>query len=364
MQTSKPPLFRRIRRILCGTAAAWILCTVAAFAAEDTAAALTPSPLNAAYLVPVGRTAGVKIFADGVLVTELSQVMSAGVARTPARDAGLQPGDVITHVDGAAIASADELSRTMTERETVTLTVRRGEKTLSLSLRPCRDDSTDVTRMGAFVRDSIAGIGTITFYDPATGVFGALGHAICEGETGCAMPLGSGCLLPSTVTGVRRGESGTPGELVGALDLTGDAGSLHNNLETGLYGVLDDTSLYPELLNETPVEVGHADQVTAGPVEILANVSGTEVRRYQAEIVRVLDTDRPTRNLYLRITDPALLALTGGIVQGMSGSPILQNGRLIGAVTHVTVSDPTCGYGILIDHMLHDAWAAELRQAA
>ena len=178
------------------------------------------------------------------------------------------------------------------------------------------------------------------------------------------MPLETGTLISSTITGVRRGKRGEPGELVGCFDLAKDAGQLYSNLDTGLFGMLSRRELYPELLSAEPVPVGHEGDVRPGRAEILANVSGTAVQRYEIEIVRVLSTERETKNLYLRVTDPALLAATGGIVQGMSGSPILQDGKLIGAVTHVLVSDPAYGYGILIDHMLHTAGAEAQPDAA
>ena len=361
--------FRRLAGTALAVLTAFLLASppVIPAAAVETSSPVSCRPvrLEADYLVPVGRTAGIKIRAGGVIITELSTVETPDGTACPAKDAGLQPGDVITHVNGAAVTTADALVSAVNRRNgAVELTVQRGEKTIRCQLKPVNDRSGGQRKIGAFVRDSLAGIGTITFYDPQTGVFGALGHGIAESETGTLMPLGSGTLISSTITGVHRGERGSPGELVGSFDLAQDAGQLHNNLDTGLFGVLNRQELYPELLSAKPVPVGHAGDVKPGRAEILANVSGTQVQRYEIEIVRVLNTERETKNLYLRVTDPALIAATGGIVQGMSGSPILQNGKLIGAVTHVLVSDPEYGYGILIDHMLDTAGAEALPNAA
>ncbi|MCI5811451.1 MAG: SpoIVB peptidase [Clostridiales bacterium] len=359
---------RRLSRRLAGAAIA-VLAVFTLVTAEGEAAAspvsCRPVRLEADYLVPVGRTVGIKIRSGGVIITALSTVETTDGTACPAKEAGLQPGDIITRIDGAAVKTAEALVSAVNRRSgAVELTVQRGEKTVQCRLTPAKDRSGGQRKIGAFVRDSLAGIGTITFYDPQSGVFGALGHGISESETGMRMPLETGTLISSTITGVRRGKRGEPGELVGCFDLAKDAGQLYSNLDTGLFGMLSRRELYPELLSAEPVPVGHEGDVRPGRAEILANVSGTAVQRYEIEIVRVLSTERETKNLYLRVTDPALLAATGGIVQGMSGSPILQDGKLIGAVTHVLVSDPAYGYGILIDHMLHTAGAEAQPDAA
>ena len=195
----------------------------------------------------------------------------------------------------------------------------------------------------------MAGIGTLTYYDPATGQYGALGHGITDVDTAQLMPLASGAIMETTVKAVKKGAKGDPGELKGDFSVQRDVGTVTVNSSGGIFGTVAD----PDFLSGgTPVPVAAAGQITTGPATILATISGSDVREYRVELVRLYGADEPTRNLLLRITDPALLSATGGIVQGMSGSPILQNGRIVGAVTHVLLNDPTRGYGIFIENML------------
>ena len=205
-------------------------------------------------------------------------------------------------------------------------------------------------RLGAWIRDSMAGIGTVTFYDPATGSFGALGHGVTDTDTGLLMPLGDGSVMRASVKAVKRGSAGEPGELKGSFDLAHDLGELYANTEQGVFGSMESCS-YTE---GDALPVAGAGEVHAGPAAILSNVSGDRVESYAIEIVRVLGSTG-VQNLLIQVTDPALIQQTGGIVQGMSGSPILQDGKLVGAVTHVMVNEPSKGYGILIENMLEQA---------
>lgn len=193
----------------------------------------------------------------------------------------------------------------------------------------------------------MAGIGTVTYYDPATGDFGALGHGITDGDTMALMPFGSGSILPSTVKAVKKGSSGSAGELRGNFDLSGDLGPLRANTDCGIFGTLPADCT---LAAGKALPVGDAVE---GPATIRANVSGDEVREYAVEILKRLPNASDGREMVISVTDPDLIAATGGIVQGMSGSPILQNGKLVGAVTHVLLSDATKGYGISMETMLN-----------
>jgi stage IV sporulation protein B len=197
----------------------------------------------------------------------------------------------------------------------------------------------------------MAGIGNMTFYDPNSGVFGALGHGINDVDTAMLMPLESGSIMGATVSEVKKGTSGQPGELHGAFDLTHDLGTLYANTNLGIFGRMSedlDTG-------QTPVPIAGKEQVKVGEATILSNIRGDQVEEFQVKITHVsLDGDG-TRSLMLQVTDPDLLEATGGIVQGMSGSPILQDGRLVGAVTHVLVNDSTRGYGILAESMVRQA---------
>ena len=292
-------------------------------------------------LVPVGRAVGVKLFMGGVLVVGLSDGAS------PAKESGLREGDVMLAFNGVDIESAEHLQQLLRDNgeARTTMSVRRGAKTLTLPVEPEEDES-GVCHLGAWIRDSMAGIGTMTFYDPATGRFGALGHGVTDVDTGALMPIASGAIMDATVKAVKRGESGAPGELRGDFDLTHDTGTLSANTDCGIFGHAD---FVPD---GEAVEVARHEEIRPGKAVILANCTGDEVHEYEIEIEKVYSGPSPTRNLLLHVTDPELLARTGGIVQGMSGAPILQNGKLVGAVTHVLVNDATRGYGIFMENML------------
>ncbi len=306
--------------------------------------------LQAKTLVPVGHTVGIKLFAEGVVVIGLVEVEGAGGVRTPGVDCGLQIGDVIEEANGEDVESSEQFAAMLQRGGAVELAVSRGEEDLTLVARPVRGPD-GTYRLGAWIRDSMAGIGTVTFYDPATGTFGALGHGITDCDTGLLMPLGGGTVMEASVKAVKRGVAGEPGELKGSFNLTEDLGTLYANTERGVFGHLEAAGLD---LDGQAVPVAEAGEVHTGPAVILSNVKSDLVEAYSVEIVRVLDTAE-VQNLLLRVTDPALVEATGGIVQGMSGSPILQDGKLVGAVTHVMVNDPEKGYGILIENMLSTA---------
>ena len=300
-------------------------------------------------LVPVGHTIGIKLFADGVVVIGLAQVETTRGLSAPGKECGLQVGDVIEEANGTQVESSAQCARLLQCGGTVELSVSRGGEDLTLSAQPVVDED-GTYRLGAWIRDSVAGIGTVTFYDPLTGQFGALGHGVTDGDTGLLMPLLDGAVMSSTVKAVKIGSAGTPGQLRGEFDLTRDMGTLSANTEHGVFGILESG----EMIEGAAIPTASRDEVREGRAVIYANVSGDSVKEYEIEILKVLDGDG-AQNLLLRVTDEELIAKTGGIVQGMSGSPIIQNGKLVGAVTHVMVNDPTKGYGILIENMLKAA---------
>jgi stage IV sporulation protein B len=327
-------------------AAVLLLPFLAAPARAVSASGTAPQTSSPRMLVPVGHTVGIKLFSRGVLVVDLPQGAS------PAREAGLRRGDVILSCNGTAVTSAEQFQGLVQAApEAVRLGVRRGSTAQSVTLTP-QTGAGGGRSIGAWVRDSMAGIGTVTFYDPATGVFGALGHGITDPDTAQLMPFASGSLLPSAVKAVKRGTAGSAGELRGDFMLDECLGRLDANTSCGIFGTLAQSEFTERLGQAVPAAA--REEVHTGAAQILANVEGDSVRRYQAEITRVSPEDGAGRNLLLTVTDPALLAATGGIVQGMSGSPILQDGKLVGAVTHVLVNDPTRGYGIFIETMLKE----------
>ncbi len=304
-------------------------------------------------VVPCGTPFGIKMFTQGVVVVGMSSVDAEGGSINPAKEAGIQEGDVLISIDGKKLNSNQDVSDIIEHCEGKTLDVelQRKNMTFHVDLTPVKSASEDCYKLGAWVRDSSAGIGTLTFYEPNTKVFGGLGHAICDVDTGEILPLSSGEIVSAVIGGVQPGKVGAPGELRGTFKSVSDMGILATNGETGVYGVLDSLPCQHE-----PVPVAMRQQVQSGPAQIMTTIEGEEPKTYDIEIEKInFDEDSPTRNMIVHITDPELLEKTGGIVQGMSGSPILQNGQLVGAVTHVFVNDPTRGYGIFAENMLETA---------
>ncbi len=306
-------------------------------------------------LYPGGQAVGVALQTDGVLIVGTSDF---GDGYSPAQDAGLKPGDVITDVGDEHITSTAELSLAVSslETESVAITVMRGESILELELSPQFDEQTETFRIGAWVRDSTAGVGTLSFYGEVTpdgGIcYGALGHAITDSDTQQVLTVGGGEVMQADIVDIRKGESGIPGELKGSF-LQEDIvlGNITKNNVYGIYGDMDDpptNPLYPD-----GISIGRRDAVHTGAATILSTVDGEGIKEYDVEIVEVARQSEPSqRSMVIKVTDEELLEKTNGIVQGMSGSPIIQDGRLIGAVTHVFINDPTMGYGLFIEWML------------
>lgn len=315
-------------------------------AVETAAAPVESAP---ARVVPMGSVFGIRMFTDGVIVAALSEVYSADGPLCPAKEAGIRPGDYLVAADGRPLGNNADAARVLAAAggRPVTLTVRRGEETFDTDVTPAASQGSFLT--GMWIRDSAAGIGTFTFYDPASGKFAGLGHGICDADADALLALKEGEPAGIALCGIDPGRAGSPGTLKGFFDRdTGSLGTLLANNDTGVYGTLEDAPA-----GET-IEVLPREQVHTGAAEILATVDDRGPRRYQAEIVKVSGVDQRTRNLVVEITDGELLARTGGIVQGMSGCPILQDGKLAGAVTHVFTEDPTRGYGIFAQTMCEE----------
>lgn len=304
-------------------------------------------------LIPIGHTVGIQMSAEGVLVVRLDDVQTADGAVCPAREAGVQEGDLIVGVNGAQISANDDLQKqiALSGGQPVELTLESDGSSRTVTVTPCADED-GVYRIGVLARDGMAGIGTLTYVDPETGAYGSLGHGICDNETGVLIPLRDGSLIESSVGSVQRGEVGEPGALQGEFDSDKAIGTVDENTESGIFGTLTDSSIYSSLES---VPVASADEIEVGEAEILTNVEGDTVEKYSVQVEKIYpQDDEYGRGMMLRVTDPELIEKTGGIVQGMSGSPVLQNGKLIGAVTHVLVNDPTCGYAIGIERMIEE----------
>lgn len=288
-------------------------------------------------MIPLGKAVGIKLFADGALVVEVED------------STVLQKGDVLLTLDGAAVSSTETVQELLRRNggDLLTMEVQRGRTRLQLTDRP-RQGADGVWRLGVWIRDSMAGVGTLTYYDPESGTYGALGHGITDVDTAQLMTLHSGAVMPTTIRGVNRGRSGAPGELKGDFSVQRHVGTLTANTTGGIFGAAEDESFF----GGGAVEVAAPHEVVCGEATILCTVSGDDTRAYTVEIRKCYEKGQDGRDMLLQVTDEQLLGVTGGIVQGMSGAPILQNGKLIGAVTHVLIDDPTRGYGIYMEHMM------------
>ncbi len=327
---------------------------------------------EARYVIPSGSVFGLKMLTDGAVIASLSPVETTSGTVCPAELAGLQSGDIILSANGQKINSFDTLTSVISAAgesgQAVQIVYSREDIQKETTLTPVQ--ATDGSWLaGMWVRDSSAGIGTITFYEPYTGCFAALGHGVCDADTGVLLPLQWGEVCGATVMGVSRGVTGTPGELQGAFldsaftlsallgkDGVISSGTVLQNLSCGLIVQADNNLALSGIgssARQAMVEVCPRQEVHTGEAKILSTIGGTQPQLFDAQIEKVSFSDDGTsRNMVIRITDPELIAATGGIVQGMSGSPILQGGKLIGAVTHVFVSDPERGYGIFAETML------------
>lgn len=292
---------------------------------------------------------GVRFFTDGILIVGYCDVKTAIGGQNPAKEAGLLPGDCILRADGTELQSAAELASCVEKRgETpLRLTLRREGREYDVTLTPVKSVEDGKTRMGLSVRDSGAGIGTVTFVLEEGGAFGGLGHGICEAGREEPMPLARGSVLGVTVSSVNRGAVGAPGELRGHFS-AGKTGTLLKNTPCGVFGVFAEP---PERLG-AKLPVGHRDEVHSGRATVRCTLDDNQPREYEVEISAVNRGAKGNKCFAVRVTDEALLSRTGGIVQGMSGSPVIQDGKLVGAVTHVLIGDPTTGYGIFLDNML------------
>ena len=306
--------------------------------------AVLPLQTNAArLLVPVGKVIGLQLHNDILTVAAYDDVLGE-----EARSAGLKIGDEIVEIDGCGVSSAEEVRSALRAAEPpVKLTVRRGTKLTSVDMMPKQTE--DGPKLGVYLRQGISGIGTVTFYDPETGLFGTLGHGVSD-ASGSILHMTEGAAYEAAVVSVKRGKPGEPGQLKGSAEGLNTFGELQRNTPQGVFG----TSRYGWPGDRVPT--AEYEEIQPGPAQIRCQVDGADTREYSAEILKIYpETRTDGRNFLLKITDTDLLRCTGGIVQGMSGSPILQNGKLVGAVTHVLVNDPTRGYGIFIENMLDAA---------
>ncbi len=304
-------------------------------------------------LIACGNTIGVKIRLDGILVIGISNVTSNGEKIIPVRNTGIKPGNIITAINEKSVESIDDLVDEIERScgKPIKISYRSEDEVKEAMVSPVKSSDDNKYHIGLWVRDSTAGIGTLTFYDEATGRFGALGHGITDIDTGKLMSVKSGEILESDILGVKMSKSGVPGELKGIFTEGTKLGTINYNTEIGIYGKLEKHAM--QKIKGRTFPVGVRANIKEGPAIIMSNIDGKEIDEYDIIIQRVSRQNlNGSKGMIIKITDERLLKATGGIVQGMSGSPIIQDGKIVGAVTHVLVNDPTRGYGIFVEAML------------
>ena len=305
-------------------------------------------------IIPGGHSIGVALYTRGALVVGNGEIKTKQGVRNPALEAGIQPGDVILQVNGTEVENAAHLSElvNLDQGEAIQMLINRSSQMMHVQVLPAQDIQDGKFRLGLWVRDSTAGVGTLSYNDFINKKYGALGHGIMDPDTGTYLQVKNGEIMISDIIDIKQGAKGEPGELRGTfLDKQEKIGNINVNCEYGIFG---DTyknitnSLFPD-----GIKVGSHTSVHEGDASLLTTLDEKGIRQYKCEVVRLLPQDTPTsKGMIIRITDPVLLERTGGIVQGMSGSPIIQDGRMVGVVTHVFINDPTRGYGIYVDWML------------
>ncbi|MCO7176606.1 SpoIVB peptidase [Sporolactobacillus kofuensis] len=311
-------------------------------------------------LVPGGQSIGIQLSTKGVLVVGYHLISTKNGESSPGESAGIRVGDVITKINGIPTGSITDVRHIVRKSRTdkpLQLTLIRQRALVKKNLTPLLDRDHQHYQLGLFIRDSASGIGTMTFYDPKSGAYGALGHVISDRDTGQPILVKNGRIVRSTVQAIDRGREGRPGEKIAFFPENAmSIGNVSKNTPFGIYGKMEQNNVKLFEQNGQALPIATAEQVKEGPAKILTVLNGDKVEAFDIRILNSIPQNHPaTKGLVIKITDPRLLRATGGIIQGMSGSPIIQNGKLVGAVTHVFVNDPTSGYGVHIEWMIEEA---------
>ena len=305
-------------------------------------------------VIPVGKIAGVKLYTNGVLVVGMSEIEGEdNKMYKPYENSGIEEGDMIIKVNNNEIHSTDDLVETvnMSEGKEIKLEYVHEEETRECSITPIKQ-SNDEYKLGLWVRDSAAGVGTVTFYEPSTRTFGALGHGISDIDTGELIDISSGEFVTTRILNITKGEEGTPGKIQGTIENQENIGLINKNTKFGIYGEVDNISSL-NIDTSKEMEVATRDEIKKGKAKILCSLDNEKPQEYEIEIEEIYkDNNYDNKSMLIKVIDNELLEKTGGIIQGMSGSPIIQNGKFIGAVTHVLVNNPEEGYGVFADIMI------------
>lgn len=303
------------------------------------------------YIIPGGQTIGVELKTEGVLVVGLADIISTDkLSVSPAKIAGMQIGDKILSIDSINIEGTDDILNYTIKNgvKDYSFTVEREGQLLNFIISPVQTYDNNDIKFGFWARDDIAGIGTITFVDPETGKFSAIGHGISDSDTGSLIDIESGTISRANITNIKLGKKGEPGEIIGYILKNEDSlGNVEDNTDFGIYGNINDRSM--GFFSSNLIEVGKKEEIKIGPAQIYSCVNN-EIQKYDVEITKIFYQNKPDeKSFVIKIVDDELLELTNGIIQGMSGCPVIQNNKMVGAVTHVFMNDPTKGYGIYIE---------------
>jgi stage IV sporulation protein B len=321
---------------------------------------MTVNVLPEQKLIPGGHSIGIKLHSEGVLVVGHHMVRGQTVSTSPAKDAGIELGDVILAIEGVQLQDANQVAELITKYgspgKILRFSVKRGDQEFTKNVEPLLCMETGRYRIGLYIRDTAAGVGTLTFFDPDSNVYGALGHVITDVDTNQPIVVRDGQIVKANIVNVKAARRGYPGEKTGIFQEDQDiVGTIEKNGIFGIFGTLSRLEPIDGSINK-PMPIALMSQVEAGPAEILTVIEGENIERFDIEIQRVYSQSKPgDKGMVIRVSDERLLETTGGIVQGMSGSPIIQNNRLVGAVTHVFVNDPTRGYAIFIEWMVMES---------
>lgn len=300
-------------------------------------------------VVPVGKAIGMKLYTEGVLVVGMSEING----KKPYENSGIQEGDAIIEINNEQIENTNDLIETVNKSNGTTVEVKykRNEQTITTSIEPAKVNENEY-KLGLWVRDATAGVGTMTFYEPSSGMFAALGHGIADIDTSELINIESGELTTTNILSIVKGQKGTPGEIRGTIENSKSLGSIYKNTSFGVYGKVQSKNKL-DINNMEEMNVALRDEIKTGKAQILCELENGKTEKYDVEIKKLyLNNNENNKSMVIKITDEKLIEKTGGIIQGMSGAPIIQNGKFIGAVTHVLVNDPTVGYGVFADIMI------------
>ena len=310
---------------------------------------MTVNVLPKTTVIPMGKAIGMKLYTNGILVVGMSEIEG----KKPYENSGIQEGDRIIEINNEKIENTNDLILTVNNSKGNDLEIKyiREEEIITTSMTPVKAQD-DQYKLGLWVRDAAAGVGTMTFYEPSSGMFASLGHGITDVDTSDLINIGSGDLVTTSILSIVKGEKGSPGEIRGTIEQGIKLGNIYKNTAYGVYGgITNQTRL--NINKNDEVELALRDEIKLGKAEILCELEDGKIEKYEIEIQKLYpNNNEDNKSMIIKITDQRLIEKTGGIIQGMSGAPIIQNGKLIGAVTHVLVNDPTTGYGVFADLML------------